>query len=66
MTTLFHSPSIPKTVATNVPAITDTTQAQQDAADRLNRRRGATATVSAGDNATVSAGSVATKALLGS
>ncbi|MBN3812230.1 hypothetical protein [Paraburkholderia sp. Ac-20347] len=66
MTTLFHSPSIPQTKATNVPAITDTTQAQQDAADRLARRRGAAATVSAGDSATISPGSVATKTLLGS
>lgn len=65
MTTLFSTPSIPKTTATNVPAITDTTQAQQDAADRLNRRKGAAATVSAGDTATVSQGSVATKTLLG-
>ncbi|MCE4544603.1 MULTISPECIES: hypothetical protein [unclassified Caballeronia] len=66
MTTLFSSPKIPKTTATNVPAITDTTQAEQDAQDRLQRRKGVTATVSAGDSATVSPGSVATKALLGS
>lgn len=63
-------PSVPQVDTT--PAITDTTTAADDAADRLRKRRGVAATVLAGDAATPGASSVATatataagKAMLG-
>lgn len=52
------TPSVP-TVDTT-PAITDTTVAADDTADRLRKRRGTAATILAGDDATPGASAVAT------
>lgn len=55
------SPSVPNVPQVDTtPAITDTTTASDDAADRLRKRRGTAATVLAGDDATPGATAVAT------